>query len=87
MASTSSYLSYDFVQGEIETLSIYNCIFCNKLLDGKSKLLDCLHVICNDCVNQKLDNSGKLIFYFNTKIHSIKLKSYLTLSKPWVKSL
>lgn len=49
------------VHEEIETLSVYNCIFCNKLLNGKAKMLECLHVSCNECFEKKVDESGKFI--------------------------
>lgn len=47
---------------EIKTWSIHKCIFCNKLLDGKSKILVCLHLICINCVEKYTINSGKYFF-------------------------
>lgn len=41
---------------------VKKCVFCNAPLDGESKLLECLHVICNNCVIRKKIDSGKFIF-------------------------
>lgn len=60
MISSPSYARNN-VHEEIETLSVYNCIFCNKLLNGKAKILECLHVACYECLGKKVDESGKFV--------------------------
>lgn len=44
---------------ETKMYSIYNCIFCNELLNGKSYILECLHIICMKCVKIHTTNSSK----------------------------
>lgn len=61
MASSSSLEIIDDVHEKTETLSVYNCIFCNILLNGQAVLLDCLHIICHICLGEKLNDSGKFI--------------------------
>ncbi|VVC40093.1 B-box-type zinc finger,Zinc finger, RING/FYVE/PHD-type,Bromodomain,Zinc finger, PHD-type [Cinara cedri] len=43
---------------ESKLWSKHTCIFCNVLLDGRSKILACLHVICFDCVDKYTINSS-----------------------------
>lgn len=41
--------------------SIYHCYLCNSLLNGKAKILNCLHVICSKCEERKQINISKFI--------------------------
>ncbi|XP_050063765.1 uncharacterized protein LOC114127777 isoform X2 [Aphis gossypii] len=51
MASTStSEMKIDNVHGEIDIWSVGKCVICNKELTGESKMLECLHFICKDCI-------------------------------------
>lgn len=59
MASSSSLEIIDDVHEKIETLSVYNCILCNILLNGQAIMLDCLHVICHKCLGEKMNDSSK----------------------------
>lgn len=45
--------------GETTIWSIYNCILCNELLNGKSYILECLHIICMNCAKLYTINSSK----------------------------
>lgn len=69
MDATSSTVSLDFqslvINRETKTLSVYKCLFCNKLLYGSSKILKCLHIICDFCMEKEKTDSGKLILMFN----------------------
>lgn len=61
MASSSSQVVDINAEEAIETLSIYNCIFCKNLLNSEAKLLECLHIICTKCLEKKTENAGKFI--------------------------
>lgn len=63
MASTSSNINLDF-DDEENNISVYKCIFCNAHLDGNSKILECLHIACNNCILEKTIDSSKLILVF-----------------------
>jgi len=39
--------------------SAERCIFCNVLLNGKSKILKCLHIACTNCLSKIPTNSSK----------------------------
>lgn len=43
--------------------SIQNCVFCNTLLNEKSKILKCLHIVCQKCLTTTSNDSGNLILY------------------------
>jgi hypothetical protein len=59
MASTStSEVKIDDVHGAIDVWSIGKCVICNLQLTGESKILDCLHFICKDCIAKENSDSG-----------------------------
>lgn len=47
--------------GQTGNLSVHNCVFCNTLLDDKSKILKCLHIVCQKCLPKISNDSGNLI--------------------------
>lgn len=59
MASSPPPVACDDAHEKIEPLSVYRCIFCNKLLNGQAKILECLHVICHECMENEIDNTSK----------------------------
>lgn len=59
MASTStSEIKIDNVHGEIDIWSVGKCVICNMKLTGKSKMLECLHFVCKDCIAKEISDSG-----------------------------
>lgn len=64
MASTSSKANIDLNDEENDFWSVYKCIFCNTQPDGNSKILECLHIACNNCILEKKTDSSKLIQVF-----------------------
>ncbi|XP_025190958.1 E3 ubiquitin-protein ligase TRIM33-like isoform X2 [Melanaphis sacchari] len=44
----------------IDLWSIEKCVFCNGRLEKNSKILNCLHGICKDCVPEDVTDSGIL---------------------------
>lgn len=47
----------DALKMEVDNLSANKCVFCNELLKGKSKMLECLHFICNNCMQKSISSS------------------------------
>lgn len=41
--------------------SVQTCVFCNTFLDEKSKILKCLHIVCQKCLPKTSNDSGNLI--------------------------
>lgn len=41
--------------------SVQKCVFCNTLLDEKSKILKCLHIVCQKCLPTTSNDLGTLI--------------------------
>lgn len=51
-----------FLPGSVDaTAAVYYCKFCSKLLDGRAKMLKCLHAICDECIGGKMIGPGNLI--------------------------
>lgn len=56
----------DSNKGKTGDWSVYNCVFCNSLLDGNSIILKCLHIACENCLTTKKIDSGLFCLYYFT---------------------
>lgn len=56
MASKKSKLS--------EFRPVHRCVYCSSFLKGKGKLLDCLHLICENCLNISQNTFGMYLILF-----------------------
>lgn len=56
-----SRMEVNIINRDIYIWSAVKCVFCNTLLEEKSKMLECLHIACNNCID-KMANSSKYTF-------------------------
>lgn len=61
MDSTFSKVSFGLDHEEYDIWSVFKCIFCNAQLAENLKILECLHMACNDCILEKNTDSSKYI--------------------------
>lgn len=60
----SSGVESDSINGEFDIWSNDKCIFCNLSLEKKTtKILKCLHIICDECLLRQETCSSKFILY------------------------
>lgn len=67
MASTALNTEIDVADsnnGRTGDWSVYNCVFCNSLLDGNSIILKCLHIACENCLTTRKTDSGLFYLYY-----------------------